>query len=251
MANRVVIVTGANSGIGLHMTLALLEAGYRVAGFDLTGEEILNSAGGSELLRFLRCDVADEEAVASAVAAVVSEWKRIDILVNNACLAIFSRFEDKSVEDTRREFDVNFFGYVNMIRAVLPRMKAQSSGVIHNVGSTVGITGFPGIYGYASAKGAIEALTRTLAIELRPFGITVNLMHPTLTRTKSAAPLGIPAQAMADPAVVGRGLARRIGSRKAIVTANLTTRTGVFLSRHFPERMGTLMARMSARAKKP
>jgi NAD(P)-dependent dehydrogenase (short-subunit alcohol dehydrogenase family) len=99
---------------------------------------------------------------------------------------------DRTPDDTRREFEVNYFGYLNMIDAVLPVMRQQEHGVIHNLSSGVGITGYPGISGYASTKGAIEALTRTLALEFAPLGITVNLMHPPLTGTTSSAPLCVP-----------------------------------------------------------
>jgi NAD(P)-dependent dehydrogenase (short-subunit alcohol dehydrogenase family) len=250
VTDRVVLITGANNGIGHHMALRLLDLGWRVGAFDLSGENLENARKDHPgRFRFHPCDVTDEAAVVAAVRAIASEWKRIDVLVNNACVAMFGPFETKELKDTRAEFEVNYFGYVNMLRAVLPYMKAQGEGVIHNVSSTVGITGFPGIYGYASTKGAIEALTRTLAIELRPCGVTVNLMHPTITNTRSAAPLGLPSQAMADPAVVGKGLARRVGSKKAILTADVMTSIGVFMARHFPEGMGRLMALMSARAK--
>jgi NAD(P)-dependent dehydrogenase (short-subunit alcohol dehydrogenase family) len=128
-------------------------------------------------------------------------------------------------------------------------MKSRRRGIIHNVSSTVGVSGFPGIYGYASTKGAIEALTRTLAIELAPHGITVNLIHPPLTRTSSSAPLGIPRQLMADPAVVGRKLARRIGSRKAVITPGLAESVGVFLSRVIPVTIGKFMGTRAAAAR--
>jgi len=82
--------------------------------------------------------------------------------------------------------------------------------------SGVSITGFPGIYGYASTKGAIEALTKTSSLELDRYNICVNIVHPPLTNTKSA-PLGIPTQAMADPTDVGRKLAKKILSTKPVI----------------------------------
>lgn len=238
MTSNVVIITGANSGIGLGLARALIELGARVACLDLHGD---NLSG----LWFLRCDVTDYAQVRNAVAAVVDKWGRVDVLVNNACLAVFAPFEEKELTDTRREFDVNYFGYVNTIKAVLTQMKAQGGGVIHNFSSAVGISGFAGIHGYASTKGAIEALSRTLAIELAPNGIAVNIVHPPLTRTKSSAPLGVPAQFMADPVVVGRKLARKIGSRKAVITPDFATSLGVLMTRLMPGGMGRFL---SARA---
>jgi NAD(P)-dependent dehydrogenase (short-subunit alcohol dehydrogenase family) len=135
---------------------------------------------------------------------VLAKWNFVDILVNNACLCVFKSFIDRSLDRTRAEFEVNYFGAIPMIHAVLPHMKAWGCGIIHNVSSGVGISGFPGISGYVSTKGAIESLTRTLALEFAFFGICVNLMHPPLTNTKSASPLGIPVEMMADPEKVGR-----------------------------------------------
>jgi len=92
-------------------------------------------------------------------------------------------------------------------------------------------------------------LTRTLALEFEPHGLKVNLVHPPLTNTKSAAPLGVPAQAMEDPANVGRKLARKIQSTASIVTPDFRTAVALFVCRHFPEVMGRLMAKMAQRAK--
>jgi len=209
--NPVVIITGANNGIGFHMAAALLEERYRVAGFDLSGEDLaaLQETYPDHLL-FCRCDVTDEAQVEAAVEAIVEKWDRID---------------------------------------VLPQMKTQGGGIIHNVSSGVGITGFPGIYGYASTKGAIEALTRTLALELARYGVSVNLMHPPLTDTKSASPLGIPSQAMADPADVGRRLAKKILSTKPVITPNFQTTAYLFLARRYPGAVGKLFSKMAEREK--
>ncbi len=235
MPEKVIVVTGANNGIGLALTKSLHSASYRVAGLDLSGE---NLAG----MKYLRCDVTNETQVQASVAAILEEWGQIDILVNNACLAIFAPFETKKLEDTRREFEVNYFGYINLIRAVLPHMKDRRCGIIHNFSSTVGLSGFGGIYGYASTKGAIEALSRTLAIELAPYGITVNIVHPPLTRTPSSAPLGIPEQFMADPADVGRRLAKKIESTNAVITPGISESIGVFMARLIPATMGKFLS---------
>jgi NAD(P)-dependent dehydrogenase (short-subunit alcohol dehydrogenase family) len=250
MNSPVVIITGSNNGIGFHMARALLEDGFRVAAFDLSDENLSSLRDAyPRHLRFYRCDVTDAAQVKASVGSLVEEWSAVDILVNNACLAIFAPFEQRTLDEIRRELEVNYFGYLHMIRAVLPHMKARGKGIIHNVSSSVGITGFPGISGYASAKGAIEALTRTLALELEPQGIRVNLMHPPLTNTKSAAPLGVPVQAMEDPARVGRKLAAKIQSTSPIITPDFKTAAALLVARHFPTAMGRLMARMAKRAK--
>ncbi len=246
MADEVVIVTGAGAGIGFHLTLGLLERGYRVAAMDLTTDGLRRSAPSStgRLLLF-DVDVTDAGAIRAAVERIVDQWNRIDVLVNNACIADFAPFETKDFDSIRREFEVNFFGFLHLIRSALPHLKERGAGLIHNVGSGVGLTGFPGLSGYASTTGAIEALTRTLDIELRSHGIVVNVIHPPLTRTESSRPLGLPPEAMADPAEVGRRLAARILSKRAFVTPDWKTWLGLLASRHWPVSMGRLLARMA------
>lgn len=246
---NVIVVTGADNGIGFFMTRSLLESGYCVAGLDISNDNLTHLAATypDQLLVF-DCDVTDRNRVTETVAAVIEKWGQIDVLVNNACIAIFQPFEQKPLEDTRREFEVNYFGYINTIMAVLPHMKAKGKGIIHNFSSGVGITGFPGIYGYASTKGAIESLTRTLALEFARYGICVNLMHPPLTNTKSASPLGIPVQAMDDPARVGRNLAKRIFSTKLAVTPDFRTTAYLFFAYRWPMMLGKLFATLAERA---
>lgn len=242
MQNEVVIVTGANNGIGLGLSRALQNRGYRIAGLDLSTDNL------GDIPAFV-CDITKPNQIERTVDAVVDQWGRIDILVNNACLALFTPFEERSLADTRRELEVNYFGTMHMIQAVLPIMKSQGSGVIHNVSSTVGTSGFAGLCGYASAKGAIEGLTRTLALELEPYGITVNLIHPPLTRTPSSAPLGVPAAFMADPKDVGRKLAGKIGARNPVVTPDLAVSAGVLMTTLFPRLLGRLLSEKAAEAR--
>ena len=251
MSREVVVITGADNGIGLAITRELLSSGlYLVGALDLSSGELSGlQSEYPECLRFHICDVTDEAGVGEAVGAIAAEWGKVDVLVNNACLALFGKFEVKRVSDTRKEFEVNYFGAINMIRSVLPYMKAAGQGVIHNISSGVGISGFPGIYGYASTKGAIESLSRTLAIELSPCGITVNLIHPPLTRTRSSSPLGIPEEAMDTPERVGKRLAKKIGSKKRVITPDFKTGAGLFLIRHFPGFMGRMLGRLTEKAR--
>ena len=243
MPEHVIISTGANNGIGLGLARALDSLGHHVAAVDLSTE---NLTGIDSFV----CDVTDPEQVKSTIRQIIEKWGRVDVLVNNACLALFSSFEEKMPGELRRELEVNYFGYVNMIKAVLPQMKKQGSGVIHNVSSTVGTSGFEGLSGYGSAKGAIESLSRTLAIEFEKYGIVVNMIHPPLTRTNSSSPLGIPDSFMADAEKVGQKLALKIGSRKGVITPGFKETVGVFAARIFPSAMGRLMSKKAAEARK-
>jgi NAD(P)-dependent dehydrogenase (short-subunit alcohol dehydrogenase family) len=245
---RTIIITGANNGIGLEMTKALLERGDRVAALDLATDNLSQLSRTSGLLLFI-CDVTDPERVQSVVDQVIRQWGGVDILINNACFALFTRFEERTIDDIRREFEVNYFGYLNLIRAVLPVMRNQGHGVVHNLSSGVGFTGMPGMTGYTSTKGAIESLTRTLALEYASQGIVFNVMHPPLTRTKSSVGLGVPQEMMASPEVVGRGLAKLVGKARPILVSGFVNRIQLWMSYHLRIQMGKLMSMMAERAR--
>lgn len=244
---RTIIVTGANNGIGLAMTKALLAMGDRVAALDLNAENLNQTK--PNLLPMV-CNVTEPQRIQAVVEEVIRNWGRVDVLINNACLALFTPFEERTIDDIRREFEVNYFGYLNMIHAVLPVMKKQGHGVVHNFSSGVGYTGMPGMVGYTSTKGAIESMTRTLALEYASQGIVFNVMHPPLTRTKSAAGFGVPPEMMADPVAVGRGLAKLVGKTRPVLVSGFVNSVQLWMSYHLRFQMGKLMSMMADRARK-
>lgn len=244
--NRTIIITGANNGIGLAMTQSLLEMGDFVAALDLSLENLGQTH--PNLLPF-RCDVTNPTQVKSVVDEILQKREHIDVLVNNACLALFIPFEECSLDDIRHEFEVNYFGYLNMIRAVLPAMKKQSGGIIHNISSGVGYTGMTDMIGYTSTKGAIESMTRTLALEYTPLGITFNVMHPPLTRTKSASGLGIPLEMMAEPNAVGCGLAKLVGRTRPVLVSGFFNKIQLWMSYHLRVQMGALISMMAEKTR--
>ncbi|QTA37914.1 SDR family oxidoreductase [Thermosipho ferrireducens] len=247
---KVVIITGGNNGLGYYMAKALLEDGHKIAVFDISGENLTNLQEiYPENLLFCKCDVSIEDEVNLSVDKVIENWEKIDVLINNAALAIFKNFEHKNIEETKKEFSVNYFGYILMIKSVLPHMKKRGKGIIYNVSSGVGITGFAKIHGYASTKAAIETLTRTLAIEFEQYNISVNLIHPPLMRTKSASPLGIPPQMMEDPEITAKKLAKKIFADKKVLTPDFKTSVFLFISRMCPDAVGKFLSKMTEKNK--
>jgi NAD(P)-dependent dehydrogenase (short-subunit alcohol dehydrogenase family) len=244
--SRNIIITGANNGIGLAMTNSLLKMGDSIAALDLSLDNLVEES--PNLLSFI-CDVTDPVRIRFVVDEVLGQWGGVDILINNACLALFTPFEQRTLDDIRGEFEVNYFGYLNMIRAVLPAMTHQNHGVVHNLSSGVAFTGMPGMTGYTSTKGAIESLTRTLALEYAAQGITFNVMHPPLTNTKSAVGFGVPPEMMADPQNVGQNMAKLVGKTKPILVPGVVNNIQFWMSYHMRVQMGRMMSIMADKAR--
>ena len=168
---KVAVVTGGTSGIGRATALALKDAGCTVY-------ELSRRAEGVEGLHHISADVTDENAVNAAVAQVIAAEGQIDILVNNAGFGISGAIEFTSTEDAKSLFDVNFFGMVNMNRAVVPLMREAGQGRIVNLSSVAAPVPIPFQAYYSATKAAVNAYTMALANELRPFGVTVCAVMP-------------------------------------------------------------------------
>lgn len=168
---KTVIITGANSGIGKSTALALVAKGCKVYDFS-------RRAIPCEGVIHIGCDVTDEAVVKKAVDTVLDENGRIDILINCAGFGISGAVEFTTLESAKKQFDVNFFGTVNVTKAVLPVMREQKSGRIVNVSSVAAVAHIPFQTYYSATKAAIESYTCCLANEVRPYGITVTSVQP-------------------------------------------------------------------------
>lgn len=234
-AGDTVVLTGANAGIGYGMLTALVDDGYRVAGLDIEGNRVRALATEHpDSVRFVECDVTRDDDVEAAVDAVLEEWGRVDVLINNAAILGFGFFDEQTTADTERVLDVNYLGYVRLLRAVLPGMRERGSGHVYNVSSGVALVGNPGLTNYAASKGAIEALTRSLRHELRHEPVSCSLLQPRLADTEGAKALGYPESQLQDPGVVGRKLASTVGSTDEVLYADWVTRIGLWAAQRVP-----------------
>jgi NAD(P)-dependent dehydrogenase (short-subunit alcohol dehydrogenase family) len=185
---KVSVITGAARGIGRATALAFVEEGAKVVLADVLEEEgraaadDLTASGGDAV--YVRTDVTSSSDVDAAVAAAVERWGRLDVMVNDAALAIAGSAGEISEEDVRRVIDVNLLGVWRGMRAAIPVMLDHGGGSIVNLSSVQGHVGFVGWSAYAASKGGIDALTRQSAVEYASRGIRVNSIVPGTIRTE-------------------------------------------------------------------
>ena len=178
---KTAIVTGASTGIGRETALLLSKNGYFVYAVARS-EELLNEIK-SDVIQPIVLDVTDDEGVKATVEKVLEERGQIDLLVNNAGYAQLGAIECVALEAIKRQFDVNFLGYVRFIQAVLPAMRSQNRGHIINVTSAVGKVSMQLFGWYAGSKHAIEAMSDALREEVRDFNIGVTVIEPGVIDT--------------------------------------------------------------------
>jgi 2-hydroxycyclohexanecarboxyl-CoA dehydrogenase len=182
MTHRVALVTGAAAGIGAACSIRLAQEGIAIGVLDLDAErcagtvEAIKAAGGKAIA--LGADVSNREQVKAAVAKLRDALGPITVIVNNAGITGFVPFEEIDDEQWDRMYAVNVRGTVTVTQEVLPDMKAAHWGRIVNISSSSAQTGAVNMAHYSSSKGAIITLTRSLAQELGPMGITVNNIPP-------------------------------------------------------------------------
>lgn len=184
MTAKTIFITGVSSGLGEALAKEALAAGHRVVG------TVRNEAAraGFERLQPGRSfgrvlDVTDEKAVPAVVAGIEAAIGAIDVLVNNAGYGHEGTVEESPMEELRRQFEVNVFGAVAVIKAVLPFMRKRRSGHIVNITSMGGLITFPGVAYYHGSKFALEGISGALGKEVKTFGIAVTAVEPGMFRT--------------------------------------------------------------------
>ena len=262
LSGQVAIVTGCSTGLGVQMARALANAGASIAALarrknliDEVAAQITRDFGVKAI--GVACDITDTDRVESAVAEVLANLGRIDILINNAGMGISGAFEFTQSKDAHRLMEVNLFGMNNLIRAVLPHMRAQRSGRIVNLSSVAGSLAIPFQSWYSISKAAVRAMTMALANEVHKYGVGVTCVQPGDIRTgftaareksivgdveyegrisKSVATMERDEQNGADPAVAGAYIAM-IALKKSVkpeYTIGLMYKTFVVLARLLP-----------------
>ena len=175
----VALVTGANSGLGKFAAAALVDAGFDVVGTSRNTAGLIPPDGVS----FRDLDVTSDESVAALVNGVISDFGRIDVLVNNAGIGLAGAIEENSISQQQKLFDINVFGVVRMTNTVLPHMRSQGSGRVINISSIFGFMPAPYMAAYSATKYAVEGYSESVDHEVRHLGIRVILVEPGGTRT--------------------------------------------------------------------
>jgi 3-oxoacyl-[acyl-carrier protein] reductase len=190
LEGKTAFITGAGRGIGRGIALAFAAQGCAVACVARTQSELDETAGairraGGRAIACV-CDVADPAQVHAAVETTLADLECIDIVVNNAGYACFKPFTDLTPEEWQRTLDINLTAPFHVIKAVLPSMIARHSGRIINISSVAGLRPIADQSAYCASKYGLNGLSKVLAMELRPFGISVHSICPGGVNTRLA-----------------------------------------------------------------
>jgi NADP-dependent 3-hydroxy acid dehydrogenase YdfG len=254
LTNRVAVITGAGSGIGRATALALARRGCHLALADIDEPSVGATARAAQSFGVRasahRLDVADRAGIAAFPATVVDAHKRVDLLVNNAGVALGGSFEQVAEHDFDWLMDINFAGPVRMTRAFLPHLHASDDARIVNVSSIYGIIAPPGQAAYAASKFALRGFSSALRHELDGSTVGVSLVHPGGVATAIARSARVPHGAPADevergrktmekmlrmaPDEAGETIVRGIERRRARILVGADARAAALLERLAP-----------------
>jgi NAD(P)-dependent dehydrogenase (short-subunit alcohol dehydrogenase family) len=177
-----IVATGASSGIGKATVRLFAERGWNVVA-AMRAPEAEKELVEGDRLKLVPIDVQDPASVHAAVEAAVTAFGRIDVWLNNAGYGALGPVEAGSRAQIQRQFDVNVFGLIECVKAVMPHFRANRAGVVINVSSTGGLMTSPGYSVYNASKFAVEGLSEGLWYELAGFGVKVKLIEPGIVRT--------------------------------------------------------------------
>ncbi|WP_178985118.1 SDR family oxidoreductase [Winogradskyella helgolandensis] len=180
--SKVVLITGGSSGIGKSVGECLQEKGFKVYGTSRNPDKYPNSK-----FPIVALDVTKVETISKCIAEVLTKESKIDVLLNNAGAGITGPIEEIPDAEIKRNFETNLFGPINVIKAVLPIMRQQNSGLIINVTSIAGYMGLPYRGVYSASKGALELITEAFRMELKGFNINMTNVAPGDFATNIAA----------------------------------------------------------------
>jgi short-subunit dehydrogenase len=171
--SKVVLITGGSSGIGKAIGEFLFEKGFTVYGTSRNPEKITNSK-----FPLIALDVRNAESIKQAIDKVISISKRIDVVINNAGVGITGPIEEIPTQEIKNNFETNFFGPIEVMKAVMPQMREQNSGLIINITSIAGYMGLPYRGVYSASKGALEIISEAISMEVKSFGIDIVNVAP-------------------------------------------------------------------------
>jgi NAD(P)-dependent dehydrogenase (short-subunit alcohol dehydrogenase family) len=183
-ATKVYLITGAGRGLGVDIARAALAAGHAVVATGRDPHKVEAAIGTHPALLTVALDITDPAAAERAVTTAVDRFGRIDVLVNNAGNFYAGYFENISPEQFRAQMETNFFGPLNVTRAVLPVLRRQRSGQVITVTSTAGLIGQEFCAAYAASKFALEGWMESLRFDLAPYGISTMAVEPGFFRTE-------------------------------------------------------------------
>lgn len=181
--DRVWLITGASTGFGRALTGVVLDSGGTVVATARDPDTLSVASQHRERSTFVGLDVTRQIDIDAVVAAALERFGRIDVLVDNAGYGLVGAAEELDETEVRDQFETNFFGAVNMTKAVLPSMRAAGRGQIVNVSSVCGFCGFWGLTAYTASKFALEGFSESLAAEVRHLGVRVLIVEPGSFRT--------------------------------------------------------------------
>ena len=180
--SKVILITGASSGIGKSAAEFLSAKGFKVYGTGRNPK--INEKNGYSLIPL---DVTKPETISLAIDSIIKSEGRLDVLVNNAGMGITGPIEDTPTNEMRKVFETNFFGAIDMMKGVLPQMRKQQSGTIINVTSIAGYMGLPFRGVYSATKGALDLVSEAIRMEVKEFGIQIATIAPGDVATNIAA----------------------------------------------------------------